>query len=178
MLQQRFPEAFVNQLKNILINERIETIEDVAFSNSMGKKLLYPTNDLLLYEHQFSTLVSCLDSSENLYIFQVSNNGKWDDQHDLFQISAPFSYSEYNSLYFYNPTIMFSDSFSWALVIDESLEGGIGILAGNFEFIRRYEERVPCSDKDLIKCVQFYLIDAEKRNTGYQHLKNILSKLI
>ena len=59
MLQQRFPEAFVNQLKNILINERIETIEDVAFSNSMEK-------------NYYIQRMTCFYTNINAYIMRVS----------------------------------------------------------------------------------------------------------
>lgn len=77
----------------------------------------------------------------------------------------------------YSAVIMFSSSYEWIIVIDESLEGGEALFVGTPERVRLFESFYGRTKTDLLQFVRFYLDEAERRKVSLNHLSNMISIL-
>lgn len=178
MKQVGYNEAFVSGIEQILKTERIESLTDLAFSKEAEVSLLYPTDDFFLTEEQFSAIVTLLSEGERLYVMQL---GESDDlsamNRVVYEFCAPFSYEEYRTLDFYSMSILFSSRNHWVMVIDESLRGGIGVLAGDSEIVRLFEAHYGETKRDICALAMFFAEDAARNENALSYMKSLLGMM-
>ena len=172
----------IERLKKLIVQGTFDNIYDVAFVEGIKRIILFPTNDLILNENQFDTLVnSLIIGKEALYLMQLGENSDIFSQGNaVFKFAPPHLYREYFKCYeeenLYSICIMFSDSFEWVCVIDECLEGGVAILAGYPTVINEFELKYGNSKNDLNNYLDF-LKEDEKRTKSNLQVELILKVL-
>lgn len=169
---------FYTQIKNLIKKYDFDSIDDVVFGDNLYKTFIYTTDDYYLYEDQFRALTSILHKDEILYVAQMGYQcNLFDVSNKIVEMRFPFSYSEYRKIDLHSIAVLFSNRFEWILIIDESIEGGEGILAGSLNFISKFNFNYSRSLKDLIQFVEFSIMDSQRRNTEFNHLMNIFHLL-
>ena len=144
----------------------------------MKKTLIYPTNDVQLYEDQFDSLLHTMNTEGQLIVAQVGyNDNVFEKDNVVYLFDRPFTYADYAALNLYRAVIMFSSSYEWIIAIDESLEGGEALFVGTPERVRLFESFYGRTKTDLLQFVRFYLDEAERRKVSLNHLSNMISIL-
>ena len=131
------------QISKVLSSTRIVSLTDLDYPKKYKKSIIYPTNDLLLYENQFFSLINLLDGNAPLLLIQEGENDDFcDSKNQIIKMSPPFSFNDYMKIDgLYSMTMHFSYPCKWILLIDESLEGGIGLLIGEKKKIEQFEKQ-------------------------------------
>jgi hypothetical protein len=65
----------------------------------------------------------------------------------------------------------------WILIIDESLDGGIGILGGDSEIVDIFEKEYGKTKKDMCKLVKFFIEDSNRNKHALLYMKKIFDLL-
>ena len=175
--KQKIDAVIKNKLQSLLITTQISNIDEVVFPYQFNATLLYPTDDFLLTERQFNALTS-LSNQNKIFIMQIGYSDNFlSEDNEIYLLEPPVSYQEYSKLRFDTITIMFSDSYDWIALIDESIEGGECILAGNQQIIKQFQNSY--SNNDIIKFVLFQINDYKERQhiEILDHLLSIVKKL-
>lgn len=166
---------FKKQISKVLLSTKIVSLTDLKYPKEYKKTILYPTNDLLLFEKQFLSLIKLLDRNAPLFLMQAGENDDFrDSRNQIYIISSPFSFNDYMRIEgLYSMTMHFSSPCKWILLIDESLEGGIGVLIGEKEIIEQFENTYGRTSEDRKKLELFFEKDA-KRNKSILEYKKLL----
>ena len=169
-----------NKLESLIRSglSKFTYIHDIKFADDMKKTLIYPTNDVQLYEDQFDSLLHTMNTEEQLIVAQVGyNDNLFEKDNVVYLFDRPFTYADYAALNLSSAVIMFSSSYEWIIVIDESLEGGEALFVGTPERVRLFESFYGRTKTDLLQFVRFYLDEAERRKVSLNHLSNMISIL-
>ena len=178
MKQINCDDLLLSKINNILKSKKIEFLGDIEFSENLDVSILYPTDDYLLDEFQFQSIVSLLDKKDNLYVMQLGEDSYIHSlKHELYQLGYPYSYEEYKQLNFYSISVIFSSKLDWILIIDESLDGGIGILGGDSEIVDIFEKEYGKTKKDMCKLVKFFIEDSNRNKHALLYMKKIFDLL-
>ena len=70
--------------------------------------------------------------------------------------------------------VLFSSSEDWIVLIEESLEGGIAVLAGSHDFVRRFRSIYSKSESDFRNYVEFCIKEYQTRKVPLTQLTEIL----
>ena len=161
------------QISRVLLNSKIVSLKDLKYPKLYKKTILYPTNDLLLYEKQFLSIIELLEGNAPLFFMQAGENDDFrDSRNQAYIISSPFSFNDYMKIDgLYSMTIHFSSPCKWILLIDESLEGGIGLLIGEKEIIEQFENTYGRTSEDRKKLELFFEKDAKRNKSILEYRK-------
>jgi len=165
-------------IRSFIKNEKMESLADLQFLPGLKKTLFYPTEDYALTRSQFELLTQLLRDDECLLILPLSWSGTWDDNEEVFTLSAPFLYEEYTSLPFATPALHFSSFGNWLLITDECLEGGTGIIAVSDHAANAFAPLFAESRADILRFSDFYLQDGQTRTGRYDFLASVIKMLL
>lgn len=176
MKRINYDNSLLDKINKILKCKKIESLIDVEFAKKVNVSIIYPTDDYLLDELQFQAIVNLLDKNDNLYIMQLGIDSNLHSlNHELYQLNYPYSYQEYQLLEFYSISVVFSNKLDWILLIDESLNGGIGILAGDSTNINLFETTYGKTKNDICKLGEFFIEDATRNKNALLYMKKIFN---
>lgn len=161
---------FFSKLSRILKGAHFECIYDLKISSEISTTLLYNTMDLWLNKGQFDALIDLVDPQDKIYI--VHN-----DSDKVYEVCLPVSYEEYKSLNLFSMTFLSSSNFDWVVILDEGLESGMGVIAGNDEFIANFHSRYGKSLIDLQSLISFHYHDLDRNPSSLKNLIKVLSLL-
>ena len=163
----------MNNLKSNLSwafnNKNADSIKDLSIPSDTQTLLLYNTNDLCLSEAQFNALTASIAPADKFYVFQS-------DSDKIYEFDYPMTYDEYQALELFSITYLTSDKFDWAVVIDENLESGIGILAAKSGVIERFSARYGNCLNDIQELIAFHYRDASRNPHSIGNLIKILAQ--
>ena len=166
-----------HRLIKLVCNDAASEIDDITFSKSLDKVLLYPLDDVFLSKKHFNALISLLNPNESLYAMDCYFSCSTFSPDKVYRLTPPFEYDDYISLNLNPVCILYSDSFQWILAADEGLEGGEAVLAGNASFVERFKSIYGYSYEDLLSFLNFSIADFEKRKTSFAHCFNLIKML-
>ena len=130
-------------------------IFEAEFRKKFEKTLMYPTDDVLLYKDQFDSLISvALKADKEIYLLAEDYEGSFDNG-ELFVLSDLSDYEDYAKLNLSTLNVLFSSSEEWIVLIEESLEGGIAVLAGSHDFVRQFKSTYLKGESDFRNYVRF-----------------------
>ena len=160
----------VNALSKILIPQKLEGFQDIitiANNKAFERILLYPTNDVLLTEEQFCALRNAMNG-EFLYAREVGETGKWYDMgQPFYRLSKCDTYEQFVQLPFWSISVFFDETFDWVILIDESLEGGIGLLLASEEIKDSFVKYYPYK-RDVDRFEQHFIVkNAKEENLEF-----------
>lgn len=175
MIKTLVTDEIILNIKRFIKSGYFNNLDELEFQSPYSKALIYPTNDVLLYEHQFEAVKSIINDGETLNVMQMGYcEGFFSPQTVIYRFEFPADYDEYSSLPFDTISLMFPDSMRWILFIDESLEGGEGLLVGDKDTIKEFNNIYDSNVKDILRFVIFHIKDHQHRNVGFDHTLNIL----
>ena len=179
IVKQKNTAEIKRHIQKLLTTTKLQDIDDVKFNPGFRKVLLYPTEDLALTNEQFEALLKAHTGSR-IFVMQIGYDDDFlSDNNDVYVLSAPCSYEEYENLRFDTITILFSEDDDWIVLIDESAEGGVGLLAATSQVIERFESYYKNSKNDIISFVSYYLHDYvdRKHDTTIIHIATLIEML-
>ncbi len=109
-------------------------LADVKFASGHTVTMVYPTNDLWLTKRQFEMLKRFLKLiGEKEFLLADFDGGKsleglFSEHSDVRKLSVCSRYSSYHNINLSSVSVMFSSSGAWALLLDETLDGGWGVF--------------------------------------------------
>lgn len=174
--KRNLTEVQLSKLKALNCGLTEEGIYALRCPEGMCATLIYPTDDLLLSEYQFKTLVRCAVDTTGEKLFAIQVESLYSNP-EAFFIPPPYSYELYRNYTPYSMSVICPDSCRWYLLIDESLEGGLAIIIGKPDFIEKFKKAYGRSDIDICRFVDFSLRDYRRNNHGLDNLSKII-KLI
>lgn len=170
-------DEMISNLKKYVI-EPSDNIYDIRLNEKYKKVLIYPTDDVLLFEHQYEAIKTLMCDWEEMYVMQLGDKVDiFDKKNTVVSMKHPFEFFEYSRIDYYSLTLYFSSSFEWLLITDETFDGGIGILIGTNEKISLFRNNYSYCYSDLLKYVETCLDDNDK-TTSASVLSVIINKLI
>lgn len=173
-----YSKKFYSEIKQLIDAQRIESLIDVEIPEDLHASLLYSTDDYFLSEKQFSSLVKLLQEGDSLYVMQLGDSDDLSElNHELYEFPFFCSYEDYRALDFYSISILFSSQYNWVLVIDESLEGGIGLFVGEKDAVDLFESFYGRTAKDLCELVLFFLRDSDRNKNSLLYMERLLRKV-
>ena len=154
-----------------------EYICEAEFRKKFEKTLLYPTDDVLLYKNQFDSLMSvALKSNKEIFLLAEGYDGSFENG-QLFVLSGLNDYEEYSKLNISTLNILFSPSEDWIVLIEESLEGGIAILAGTHIFLEQFRSMYSQGESDFRNYVKFCISEYQTRKVPLAQLTEIIDMM-
>ena len=161
------------------------SVEEAEFLPRHKKILLYPTDDLLLNEKQFSALSAIMDEHEKLYILDDGYHGNYCstefvnavDVNRITVLEPPLCYKKYSGMALNPVCIMFPESFKWIIVVDEMLDNGVAILAGDASTISKFKSQYESHVHDVIAFTEYCLEQHQKRGTNLDWLLKIIRQI-
>lgn len=174
MQKEMMSPKIMKHLQMILKTFPKDYISEAEFRKKFEKTLMYPTDDVLLYKDQFDSLLSAaLKSDKEIFLLTEGYNGSFDNG-ELFVLSDLNDYEEYTKLNVSTLNVLFSSSEDWIVLIEESLEGGIAVLAGSHDFVRRFRSIYSKSESDFRNYVEFCIKEYQTRKVPLTQLTEIL----
>ena len=150
-------------------------ISETEFRKKFEKTLMYPTDDVLLYKDQFDSLISvALKSDKEIFLLAEDYEGSFDNG-ELFVLSDLSDYEEYAKLNLSTLNVLFSSSEDWIVLIEESLEGGIAVLAGSHDFVRQFKSIYLKGESDFRNYVRFCIKEYQTRKVPLTQLTEIIN---
>ncbi len=171
-------EHITRGLQSIISNHFVGYPEIYHFPEGFAITLLYSTDDLFLTEHQFNALKSVINQDTRIYVTQNDeDNPMTADNYLIWELSADIMYDEYVEIPLFSNAIIFPNTLDWILIIEETLDGGVGILAGNVTMISAFESAYGQTRRDVRDLVLFHLEHSRIRDTYNDNLKRLLSMI-
>lgn len=123
-------------LKKIIQSQHANELFDIKLEPKYCTLMLYPTNDLWLTEGQFDVLKRFLKNiGENEFCLAQFDGGGFDglfsNTNSVKRFTLESSYSQYCDTHLYSISVLFSIKGEWAIIIDETLDWGIGLFVSN-----------------------------------------------
>lgn len=154
-----------------------EYIFEAEFQQKFEKTLLYPTDDVLLYLDQFEALMqTAFQTSKEIYLLSEGYDETFENG-ELYVLTDVRDYEAYAKLNISTLNVMFAPSDDWIMLIEESLEGGIAVLAGTKHFIDQFRSFYGKGESDLRDYVEFCIREHLTRNVPLTQLTQILKML-
>ena len=179
MKQLKYDNLFAKKLENILKTKEVKSLAGLAFSEKVDSSILYPTDDYFLTEFQFQSIVKLLSQNDKLYVMQMGANDDLDSlEHEIYELSYPYSYTDYRSLDFYSISIIFSSQCDWIIIIDESLNGGIGLFVGDVAKVSFFETVYAKTKSDICHMVKFFIDDSKRNKNAIPYMKRIINLVL
>ena len=165
----------MKHLQMILKTFPKDYISEAKFRKKFEKTLMYPTDDVLLYKDQFDSLLSAaLKSDKEIFLLAEDYEGSFDNG-ELFVLSDLSDYEEYAKLNLSTLNVLFSSSEDWIVLIEESLEGGIAVLAGSHDFVRQFKSIYLKGESDFRNYVRFCIKEYQTRKVPLTQLTEIIN---
>ncbi len=139
------------ELKTIIASyikvPRADTLTDISFEKPLDKIVLYPTNDLYLTESQYNAFIKFLNNlhEERFFVtqFDGGRNGIFSDDNIVWEIGQDTKYKDYYNINLFSLSMLFSQNGKWAIFIEETLDGGIGLIMGDKDSIIEFKKSYP-----------------------------------
>jgi len=169
--------------KSLLKTPLDDSLCNVVFSEGLQKLLLYPTYDVYLNEEQFTALKSFLENIDEDEFYAVNHYVVSDDPavlpaDDFFYLaSRDISYEQYTDIFVYHLSVMFSKNGKWAIVIEESLEDGIGIMAAQPKMLELFKDCHPKYKQELENFIRFSELEQTGKNVKLDYCERIMALL-
>ena len=173
-------EYQANQLKKVFSDISLGSIYRFQKPTNAHVALLYPINDLLLFEDQYVALLNTIRflKEEKIYVIQTEKDSDlFCEATDVYEFDISSSFQEYQKLPIYSISLLFSNSMKWFLLTDETLEGGIGLLISDKDTIEQFKRIYGRCDQDICAFVAFSLKDADRNQHSIDNLSKIISCL-
>ena len=150
-----------------------EYIFEAEFQQKFEKTLLYPTDDVLLYLDQFEALMqTAFQTSKEIYLLSEGYDETFENG-ELYVLTDLRDYEAYAKLNISTLNVMFAPSDDWIMLIEESLEGGIAVLAGTKHFIGQFRSFYGKGESDLRDYVEFCIREHLTHNVPLTQLTQI-----
>ncbi len=163
-------------VRYLLGTDTVCVLTDLHRPKEYAGVLLYPTDDLLLTQPQFAALCQSISQEDHLYVFQMGDSAALCNQdRTVCELTAPFFDDEYRSLEFYSISVIISAKGEFALVIDESLEGGIGLLFATHSFADRFTTANGNTERDIARLKRFFKEDSKRNPQAMAYEETLLS---
>lgn len=177
MQKRKIDQTILCHLERLLKQAPKEYIVETEFRQKLEKTLLYPTDDVLLYRDQFEALMqTALQTSKEVYLLSEGYDETFENG-ELFVLTDLRDYEAYVNLNIRTLNVMFAPSDDWIMLIEESLEGGIAVLAGTKRFIDQFRTFYGKGESDLRDYVEFCIREHLTRNVPLTQLTQILKML-
>lgn len=165
MLKSENVKAYIkDNLLTLIRNRHISDIGDLDICEGLCTSLIYPTDDFFLYKDQFDAVMQLIINDEKMLILQVDwDNAIYSSESKVYSFDKSIDYLEYRNIWLDYKTLIFSDSFKWVIVIDECVEGGIGILVADSDIIERFESFYKREKIDIVDFFEFHIKDEQNR---------------
>ena len=175
--KRKIDQTILCHLERLLKQAPKEYIVETEFRQKLEKTLLYPTDDVLLYRDQFEALMqTALQTSKEVYLLSEGYDETFENG-ELFVLTDLRDYEAYAKLNIRTLNVMFAPSDDWIMLIEESLEGGIAVLAGTKRFIDQFRTFYGKGESDLRDYVEFCIREHLTRNVPLTQLTQILKML-
>lgn len=171
----RLSNIQLRKLSSLVPIYNFSCLDTLFLTPSLRKILLYPTDDFHLSEDQFDVIKTIIPCGNSLYVAQIGH-GQNSILHStpVYKLKQPFDYREYQEIWLDTISFIFSDSYEWVIVIDESLIGGEGLFIGNDVAASQFWKQYKRGNSDIAEFVQFCVNEHKKRDIGFEHMLNIL----
>jgi hypothetical protein len=168
----------IKQRLNGLLSNITDDIVDFQF-NVEEKVLLFPTNDVTMTQKQFNAFLETAKIIGGEFIYtEVGWHGKpFGSDSKIFKLQLPFTYEDYSNICMNTTILLFSIKSDLILVIEESQEGGTGILGGSKEIINIFKTFYYEWKEDRKKIYEFYLKENAKRNVPLGTVEKLLKNI-
>lgn len=177
MQKRKIDQTILCHLERLLKQASKEYIVETEFRQKLEKTLLYPTDDVLLYRDQFEALMqTALQTSGEVYLLSEGDDETFENG-ELYVLTDLRDYEVYVNLNIRTLNVMFAPSDDWIMLIEESLEGGIAVLAGTKRFIDRFRTFYGKGESHLRDYVEFCIREHLTRNVPLTQLTQILKML-
>lgn len=119
---------------------------------------------------------TALQTSKEVYLLSEGYDETFENG-ELFVLTDLRDYEAYVNLNIRTLNVMFAPSDDWIMLIEESLEGGIAVLAGTKRFIDQFRTFYGKGESDLRDYVEFCIREHLTRNVPLTQLTQILKML-
>ena len=148
----------VDKLKRFLRKGMFNSINEDVLTEGFQKRILYPTNDFHLTKEQFHAIKCLLQPDENLILFQMGfDDGFFSPKNSYYKINCDINYREYDEIWIDSISALSSDTWEWLVLIDEALEGGLGVFIASEEVVKKFSEIYVNMTTDIIRFVELFL---------------------
>ena len=158
MKHTKINRTFSDIMKKIVYSERAESLIELKVNPDFEKILLYPTNDLYLSEVQFKAFLDFLNKINTKRCFLTQFDGGWEGiyarENIVWELTQETSYEEYLGAKLYSLSMLFANDGEWAIFIEESLNGGIGLFVGKKEMVDIFQVSYTKCNYDLERYIQ------------------------
>ena len=161
-------QEFFSNISCFIEKGNVTDIQNLKVPSEKSSILLYNTDDLWLSKSQFEALIKLLSFGEKLYAAQ-------NDSEEIYEMTAPLKYENYENLNLFSISFIASEKFEWVIVIDEGLESGTGVLVGEPDFIQKYIHQYGHALKDIYDLIAFHYNDSSRNPRSIDNLVKILS---
>lgn len=165
-----------NALSKILSVDKVNSLFDIKLAQGYQRLMLYPTYDLWLTEKQYVVLKDFLKiiGEDEFYFTQFDGsglqkekqyNGIFSEKNPVYKFDLNTKYSEYNNLFLFSVSVLFSTSGTWAIFVDETFDAGCGIFVSNKDYVNMFEKlyepikneyRAWMDDQRYIEDIKYY----------------------
>lgn len=150
-------EDNVGKLMFLIPQSKVEDFSSRVLNDQLPCAVLYPTDDFHLSEEQFSAVERILQPEERLFVLQADLQSElYSSGNSFFEIERPFSYVKYSAIWLDSVSVLFSDSFRWAVITNEAPDGGEGLFIGYPSIIENFLHEYAHGDKDIKEFVAYY----------------------
>ncbi len=175
-MKKQMDSRIIKRLRELFSTGKFDYIADAKIDSSLEKVFLYPTDDFFLTKMQFDAISSLVGEHENLYVMEMgwkTSLGLFDTSNVYYQLSGSSSYEKYSQLDLSTITLLFSDSFRWAVLCDELRDFGYGILFGDAGSIRDFSIAYGSTQKDILRYLEFCKLEQDVRNMSFSNLLHV-----
>lgn len=162
-------------IRKFINSAEYSSLESLEWGEAFQKTLLFPTDDFHLQEEQYNCIISLLNKSELLYVMKMDYDLQVTGiNNEVYEISAPFDYDEYEKIWLDTPSVVFSDSGKWIVIIDELAEYGEGLFIGEEIFSSKFLRGYTRKSQDIIEYIEFFTAENLKRGVPLNHMTDVL----
>ncbi|MDE6677204.1 MAG: hypothetical protein K2K12_05805 [Clostridia bacterium] len=147
-------ERLRNSIKKFIKNSHASYLTDLDINPELQTSLIYPTCDLFLTKQQYDSLWRFLNAigEDKFYLTQFDNvpSGIDSEENTFLCIDKNTDYHEYMEINLYSLSLLISENGTWAIFIDETLDGGIGIFVASQKYMEAFQLCYPQLSNDLL----------------------------
>lgn len=163
-------------LEKFLTCGRFDAIEASVLKSGFSKRMLYPTEDFHLNEAQFRVIKSLLAPGEDLLILQMGfEEGLFSFRNNLYVCDCDLSYAAYDEIWIDTISVVAPSSWAWIVLIDEALEGGLGIFISDPELINRFDRLYGNTVSDMVSFVASFIRRMDAPSYPIKYMMEVLT---